>query len=282
MVLPLLLALAPSVIGGAISAFGAASQASAQQRAQAQYLEEYAEYRRNVESTPQITRHETTRNVDFFGMVRAAEAAGFNPLSVLQAGGIAAYTQENTVITAPQLWVPPAPREGYSPGGAAASAFGQSVSNIDLSAAYSNYMQGQLAGAQIGLTHAQTRSVAGRSHIAAQRSGGGRQTGPVLLSVGPEPEAGDRTVTNPWADFQVHPTYLDAEIFEARYGDSEVAQMLYGLRNMWADHAWNTQQQILPHLAPYREKVEANERRAARIRADAARNAADLGFPPGW
>lgn len=273
MVLPLLLALAPTVIGGAISAIGAGAQASARQRAENAYLAEYDEYRQNVENTPQITRYSS----DFPRMVAAAEAAGFNPLTVLRAGGLSAFG----VTEAPKLWVPPAPREGHSPGGAAASAFGQSVSSLDLSAAYSNFMQGQLAGAQIGLTHAQTRSVAGRSHIAAQRSGGRQVTGPVL-AVGPEPEAGDRTVTNPWSFGQVHPTYLDAEIFEARYGDSEVAQMLYGLRNAVADHFWNTEQEIMPHLASQRARQEANERRAARIRADAARNAADLGFPAGW
>lgn len=232
MVLPLLLGLAAPLIGGAISAFGASAKERAQQRAQEEYLAEYDVYRRNVESTPQITTHATTRGVDFAGMVRAAEAAGFNPMTVLKMGGLAAYTNENTVITAPKLWVAPAPREGFSPGGAGAMAFGQSVSSIDLSSAYANVAQANLANAQASMLH-RTPSTAGMGHVAAMRSGGGRVTGPLLAPPkyepnpvrfgGPlTPEIDTPSVVNPWPGgwgVNVDPNTPNAEWWENRYGE---------------------------------------------------------------
>lgn len=242
MVLPLLLGLAAPLIGGAIRAGGAAAKERAQQAAQAEYLSEYAEYKRNVESTPQITRYSS----DLPRLVAAAESAGFNPLTVLQAGGLSAFG----VTEAPKLWVPPAPREGFSPGGAGAMAFGESVSNVDLSAAYSNYAQGRLAMSQAAALQLPSRGVSGRSHVAAQRSGGGVITGPVLSTavlplsegVARTPTVETPTVTNPtpagnWF-WHVNPWFADAAAWEERYGEG--GDWVGGALTFGADALYNT------------------------------------------
>lgn len=209
-------------------------------------------------------------------LVEDSEAAGFNPLTALRGGGGAGYT----ATTAPFL------SSGSSGGGEhianALTNVGSIIANFDpfedkLREAQYGVMQAQLANLQANTAATQKRmfdvpAVTGRTKVAALPA----------LAVGPSPESGDRTVTNPWTSGQVDPEYLDAEVFEARYGDSEVAQMVYGARNMWADYNHNTWLAIQPHLAPYRKKQAKNESRKTRIRADAARNAADLGFPAGW
>lgn len=199
MVLPLLL---PALIGGAITGIGGALKASAQQRAQDQYLAEYAVYKENVENTPQVTTHDTKRTGNLAGLVAASEAAGFNPVTVLRAGGLAYFSDDYTTITAPKLWVPPAPREGFSPIGEFAQGFGQSVSSIDLSAMQANMAQAALATAQVGLTHAQT----GLTHIQAQAAGQRVKAGPVLRGPGAGPNG---EVLNMWTKWHNNRTGQD-------------------------------------------------------------------------
>lgn len=204
--------------------------------------------------------------------MRDAQAAGFNPLTALRNGGAAGFS----ITSQPVL------SSGYGAIGEALGEIGNTIANFDpfedkLREVQYRTMQAQLEGLQLDNSAARTRmfdvpAVTARTRVAS---------GPAL-AVGPAPEPGDRTVTNPWTSAEVNPDYLDAEVFEARYGDSEVAQMLYGARNMWADHKHNTWLAIQPHIAPYREKQAKNEKRKAEIRGAARRNASDLGFPRGW
>lgn len=218
MVLPMIL---PALIGGAISGLGGALKASAQKRAQDEYLAEYAVYKQNVENTPQVTTNVTTGNLA--QLVAASEAAGFNPVTVLRSGGLAYFN--DTVTTAPKLWVPPAPREGFSPFGEFAQGFGQSVSSIDLSAMYANM-------AQAGLAQAQTLSLsqrpAGVAHIAAQRSGGAAVLGTAAA-------AGRTLFDQDGATIPVGPG-SQAEDWEAEYG--EIAGELEGFPRYLRDRVY--------------------------------------------
>lgn len=253
MVLPLIL---PALIGGAITGIGGALKASAQKRAQDEYLAEYAVYKQNVENTPQVTTNVTTGNLA--QLVAASEAAGFNPVTVLRSGGLAYFN--DTVTTAPKLWVPPAPREGFSPIGEFAQGFGQSVSSIDLSAMHANMAQAGLAQAQ---TLSLNQRAAGVAHIAAQRSGGG-VSGTALLSasagVARTPTIEAPTLTNPtpagnwW--WHSNPAWPDAAAWEDRFGD-EAGGIVGGIVTALGDGVYNAArwgvavgQSLRPYLRP--------------------------------
>lgn len=220
----------------------------------------------------------TVNRVDYKRMVRDAEAAGFNPLTALRNGGAAGFSISSS--TTPAVPLSSRIADGLSAG---TQSF---LANFDPFADQKRELETRLVEAQIrNLTassdafRSQSFNVPGRTAGTVERRPSGQAA---QLAVGPAPESGDRTVTNPWSDFEVNPYYLDAEAFEARYGDSEVAQMWYGARNMVADHFWNTKRQIDLARPAYQRKQAANERRKARIGAAAARNAADLGFGSGW
>lgn len=207
-------------------------------------------------------------------MVREAEAAGFNPLTALRNGGAAGFSVTNSTM-------PAAPLSSRIADGVAGgvNAF---LQNFDPYADAQREQGSQLIAAQIANLNASTAELTHRHAMTTRGNGvlSGKKSTMAELAAGPDPEPGDRTVTNPWRNSEVNPYHLDAEVFEARYGDSEIAQMLYGLNNIRADHFWNTSLAIEANKPAYEKKKSANEKRKARIRRDAQRNASDLLFPP--
>lgn len=220
----------------------------------------------------------TTSHVDYRRMVREAEAAGFNPLTALRNGGAAGFSVTNSTTPAAPLSARIA--DGVSGG---VNAF---LQNFDPYADAQREQGSRLIEAQIANLNASTAELTHRHAMTTRGNGvlSGKKSTMAELATGPDPEPGDRTVTNPWMTGEVNPHYLDAEVFEARYGDSEIAQMIYGARNMWADYTWGIEREIKQNIAdaPKKKaaKQAANEKRKARIRRDAYRNASDLYFPP--
>lgn len=208
------------------------------------------------------TRSETTSvnqrstgGIDFAAMLRDAESAGFNPMTVLRNGGMAGYATSNTVtdtkfdstykpIRELMTYVAPGEIPQFSslpsaPQVAAVNPVGDAL-NAGL-AAYQQYdpLAGQRAALEMGLARAQIDNY--KSDTAANyfrmktptwtaptvrtSSGGfgGFQRGagngaPNGLGAY-NPEANRSTVTNPWANGSVESGLPDASAIEDRYGE---------------------------------------------------------------
>lgn len=192
-----------------------------------------------------------SNRVDYKQMVADAEAAGFNPLTVLRAGGAAGYTQTSH----PAL-------SSVNAFGTAMEAVGNFAMNFDADADKRRQAEYDLVQAQIANIQGETAQRAA-SMNAPKRNGSnavsdtGRPVAdPVAspkmmlpwatpLAVGPAPVAGEPTVTNPYprkGGLMVNPNFKDAETSEARYGD--IAQEFFGAVNMIADTAYTFQHDL--------------------------------------
>ncbi len=180
-------------------------------------------------------------------MVKNAEAAGFNPLTALRNGGSAGFTATTSPALSSSAYIGQA-------AGQAVTNVGNFLANFDPMADQKREAEYQLVQAQIANLNGNTATMFprapslpgsfnvpswGASNIEQRSSGKAGRLSSSALATGGAVESCDRTVTNPWNDGVVHPGYLDAEAFEARYGDSEIAQTLYGIRNASADMLHN-------------------------------------------
>ena len=136
---------------------------------------------------------------------------------------------------------------GYGAIGEALGEIGNTIANFDpfedkLREVQYRTMQAQLEGLQLDNSAARTRmfdvpAVSGRRVVGSGPVLGQRSAG--ALGQPGVPEVGELTVTNPWRDHVVDPNVMDAAAFEQRYGDSEMAQMGYGLYVGQADFRAN-------------------------------------------
>ena len=215
----------------------------------------------------------TTSHVDYQRMVREAEAAGFNPLTALRNGGAAGFSVSTT---------PGAPLSARLADGVA-GATQSFLANFDPFADQKRELEFSLVQAQINNLNASTSAFTSQSFNVPGRGAGQIEQRPsgqaAQLGLPQAPEAGDVTVTNPWQTAVVNPNVRDAEAFEARYGDSEIAQMLYGAYVGVSDYWSNHTAKLSREVSEIRKAKGLNEDRKARIRRDAAKNARDLGFP---
>lgn len=197
-------------------------------------------------------------SVDIAGMMAAAEAAGFNPLTFLRNGGLQAYLRnESKNVTDTDMTVTTT-RKGHN----AVAAFQMMMPQLDLrtpgqvtqvpsmlevagkagSAAFNAYNTEQtrleaqdfqralldktLEATQYGTPNSRSFYVPGFSTSGPTVTRGPQGGG---LSIKP----GDREYTSPWPRTGVDPTLPDAEQAESRYGD--IAQEIFGLRNLLGD-----------------------------------------------
>lgn len=220
-------------------------------------------------------------------MARNAEAAGFNPLTALRNGGAAGFT----TTTSPGLSAPE--RIGEAMGHV-----GNFLADFDPYKDQKREAEYRLVQAQIANLNAQTASIfppapgqPGSFNVPSYLAGDvKRAPKTAALSVGGPVEMGDRTVTNPWTTQKVDPHLLDAEAFEARYGDSEAAQTIFGARNLIADGLYNINERRKaadkywePRTGALlskrdKENKERRKSREERLRKAARENARALGF----
>lgn len=171
--------------------------------------------------------------VNYKQMVRDAEAAGFNPLTVLRAGGAAGYTQTSH----PAL-------SSYNPLGAVAEAIGTVAMNYDGEADRRRAAEYDLLQAQLGNIQADTR-LKMRSLEVPVRSGSQAvdQTGRPIKSASGDLglpgsiSVGDLSVTNPFGAGSVNPAVPDGQHWGDRYG--EPGEWLGGAYVMAQDAAYN-------------------------------------------
>lgn len=186
---------------------------------------------------PQVSTTESV--VDYEKMVANAEAAGFNPLTALRNGGSAGFSK--TTTTTPVL--SSGPTVGQSVVGALANGLTAWANHDPMADARSKLeyklLEAQLDGVQKSNlrmdrsffvpTMQGAQAVAGGAELSAKTKGG-KLTGEPTA-----PETGKVEVTNPWQSFSVDPTSRDAAAFENRYGDSEIANMIFGIKNAGYD-----------------------------------------------
>lgn len=186
------------------------------------------------------SKQETSNRIDYKQMVKDAEAAGFNPLTALRNGGSAGYMQTSHPALSSGAYIADAIGQ-----------FGSALASIDPMAEARAKLEDDLRKAQIANLNADT-AARNRASIGGVPTSVGRSTSVTLnpaLAVGGAPEAGDRTVTNPWLGGRVSPAVLDAEVFEARYGDSEIAQTLYGAHVAHKDYTDNYPDSLYARVA---------------------------------
>lgn len=238
-------------------------------------------------------KKETTNHVDYKRMVRDAEAAGFNPLTVLRNGGSAGYM----ATTHPAL------SSGERIGGALGH-IGNFLADFDPYADQKRELESRLVEATINNLNAQTASIfppapgkpgsfnvptwaaanteqrpsriAGRLSASLPASAGAPQT--------PTIEA--PTVTNPnpiSSGLYVDPDQPDAEMYETRYGDSEFWNFIDGTTIRFKDWKYNKFREydrLIRQAGPLSERRKRREEKLKKYRRDAEKNARDLMFPP--
>lgn len=194
-------------------------------------------------------KQKTTNTVDYQALVRNAEAAGFNPLTALRAGGAAGHT----VTTHPAL-----SSVGEAIGGAlqtAGNVFDQRRAErdkYDLLKAQLGDLDNTTASKSVGSRNSHSFDVPVRKASQAVAAGG--------VSGAPmPPEAGDVTVTNPWQSMHVNPDNRDAAAFEERYGDSEIFQTFIGAKNLVGDAIYNKKREIADEI----DAAKENKKKAA-------------------
>lgn len=190
----------------------------------------------------------TPLTFDAKGFMKGAEAAGFNPVTFMQGGGMALYTKGHNAAAAAQIAVP----DVFQWGGRQAAEIPSigSVAANALSTGFSIYQDGanrladqafqkEMLGLQLNAVQASNARRSRSFNVpftvgagTATRSGGG---GTYLRSPFSDAsiEAGQRTATNPYRMGNVDPTVPDAEMAETRYGD--LGQELFGATNALND-----------------------------------------------
>lgn len=198
-------------------------------------------------------------------LVEDAEAAGFNPLTVLRAGGGASYNAGAAM--APLSRPAPVKQAPLGAGaymGQAVSQFGRDfMANFDPFQDDKRELESQLVAAQIANLNASTARLQSQSfNVPVRTAGATEQTGPNLTRGWDDP-----TAMKPLMDMNGVPINIGpgsaAEDWEQEYG--EVAGELEGLPRYLRDRVWpalkNTpaqltdwlsQPMVIPQLVPRR------------------------------
>jgi len=247
LLIPALVGLAGSVIGGAMK------NSAAQQQAAQQYSNdiETAKMQRawNIEDRDEARAYseKAAENV-YTDLVANAEKAGFNPLTALRAGG--GVVQNAAAGFAPLSRVAPtrqAPYQGAM-GDAVSSAGGyiaDFMQNFDPMADDRREAEYNLINAQIRNLNASTKALGSQSFKVPTRTAGTAELRPsgkaaVLSSLPAETQTPQRTNPYPeWMNAEVNPWQPDMQNWEDHLGDSEIGSMAGGLLQLGQDVVWN-------------------------------------------
>lgn len=179
-------------------------------------------------------------------LVEDAEAAGFNPLTVMRSGGASSYNAAAGLapLSASRLTASPAQYRqapvkqavGGSVGGAVAGAVGDFLSDFDPFADQKKEQEYRLVESQIAALNASALSGVSRGAgsyatgaYERRLSGKGGALGKPAVWT-----AGDVSVTNPFQTVEVNPNASDAATWEQRYGEpgSWVGGAVVGARDV--------------------------------------------------
>lgn len=180
-------------------------------------------------------------------MVAAAEKNGFNPLTLLRAGGLASYSTTTGTSFSNSKGKNSGTTTSTAPLAAgiagAAGAIGGSIENNPDQWGLANAFQAGPGAGAVGAAQEYDALQAQLDKVAPGTLGDQPRV-PVSSTFKAKPALGDGsdgsvltptferpTVTNPWpqgSGMGVNPRFSDAEMMETRYGGSEIAEMIAG------------------------------------------------------
>lgn len=233
-----------ALIGGIFGRSKAKKQAAA--------AEEAARIAEEQSKVPMVTEQEHT--VDLAGMNAAAIAAGYNPMTLLMAGGLSGFTTSKSTTTGHNAMAVAEAKGTALQARASVPSFGEV-----LAGSAGSVLDGMVSG---GLS-AKTRGTSyfppapqavspvvgiasalgiGKPGFGAA-GGGGAQFG-VAATMGSgapmTPVIKAPETVNPWRRFKIDPTSPGADAFTQRYGEGELSETLaFGL-TAWDDVWYNT------------------------------------------
>lgn len=182
---------------------------------------------------------ETEHEVDLIGMNNAAIEAGYNPMTLLNAGGLSAFTKTKNTTTGHNAMAA-AQAKGAVPsmGSVFAGAVGSTLDNLTASVFQAaaplskNYfppappkvvgMADALGWNTLAKTAGGTKVAGSSGFVTGMNGKGAPAHGNPLV-----PVQGEVTVTNPWPKQKVDPYFRDAEGTETR--SSDVVSNAYGV-----------------------------------------------------
>jgi len=178
----------------------------------------------------------TTSYVDYARMRDDAEAAGFNPLTALRNGGSAGFSVSTSTT--------PTPLSSPNIGGALSSGVNAFLDSFDpykddIREAEYSIVQSQLRALQndpnrrvgFGGVPSYTATPRAKNPAGSKSELSPWVKQPLEAGHAQSSKIENTTVTNPFPpqwNVHVNPNVPDAAAYEERYGDSEIAQMIYG------------------------------------------------------
>lgn len=206
-----------------------------------------------LNQTPLVERRSTStrRSLDVAGMMAAAEASGFNPVTFLQGGGMQAFISEevyedgistgHNAVAAAQLASPQVQQVAPKPT-STAPGLGSVFTNA-LSAGFGAYQdqkaredsqnfQKELLNMQLNGIQKANGTGGSRSFYVPSKTTSGSQVtsaGSAGLGSVSKPKPGDTTLTNPHPR-PIDPTIIDTDAYSALYG--EPGEYVFGPLNM--------------------------------------------------
>lgn len=173
----------------------------------------------------------TAPGVDYKQLVEDAEKAGFNPLTVLRAGGGAGYQRTHNPVFASAAAL------NQAEVGNIATSFIQGITSYAPRDMELERIERELMVSQISRIQAETKQINHSMTQIPQSTGSATKIAGAALAAGGPYEAGQVSVTNGWVGegLVIDPRVADAEAQATRYGDSEIAQMLFGANVAYHD-----------------------------------------------
>lgn len=234
-------------------------------------------------------KQSTTSEIDYVRLRENAEAAGFNPLTALRAGGGAGFTTTHHPALASGQFIADA-----------MGGLGNYAASIDPMRDATAKLEHEIKQATLANIQADTAARLRASIGGVPVSTGARNvnvSSPLAANAGAArtPTVETPTLTNPFptaGGLHVNPGWPDAAAAEERWGD--FGGSIYGLGLGVVDGIYNARRSRAalddywrPRVAgALSERSEAAKKRARereqRLRRGAARNARDLGFPAHW
>lgn len=199
---------------------------------------------RSKSTTSGVTKSKTKTRSNLQMMVEAAERQGFNPLTVLRAGGLAAYSTSTgtTAATSNSFTKSRGSSSSPAPLGAGIAAAGAAIGGAvdsgpsQQSQTASDAWKGMREPSSLydqQMQHTSTAVPASKTYV--QKTPQLAAT-PGAMGESLEPTYEGGTVTNPYpagAGIKVHPKVKDAAAAEERYGD--ILSNVFGVGNLLAD-----------------------------------------------
>lgn len=228
---------------GAVLGIGASILGGLSKKKQAQKAADAAAEAAKV---PMVTDSDTQHKVDLLGMNAAAIEAGYNPLTLLRSGGLAAFTHSfSKSTTTGHNAMAAAQAQGAVPStgsiimGSVADGLSSVAQNMPTAGGGNLGYFPPAPGSVSAISSVASALGLGGAGFGAAAGGGGVTTGGAFKNKGapmaPVFEAPE--TVNPWREYGVDPTTAGAEAFTRRYGESELVEMIAGTLSL-ADDAW--------------------------------------------